>query len=509
MKNRTSKITSFLLPTYADMFWMVAFFGVLIFGRRMMNADGDFALHLSMGRYILDHRTIPLQDVFSHTMPGQLAIQHKWLAQLAFALAERLLGYGGVVLLCALVIATAFWLVFTRVRPESRSLVTVIFILLLVMAASVIHWLIRPHVFTFLFLAAWLLALDQLRKGKLHLWWLFPLMMLLWVNLHGGFIAGLITWAIFGLGVGWDVLWGKIPSEKMLPVKFWRYYLLGGVTALGASLINPSGIGLWKLILFHLGNKYLADITDEFMSPNFHEYDYWPFLILIGLLVIFAYLNERKIESGLLFNAVAWLFMGLYSVRNIPLFGIVAAPLLVQGMDDLFSNATARFKCVAWLKGVDDRQKQLNDQLRGYLFPVLSVLLAVVGIAMGFRIDVQQQGYDFDPKAFPVKAVDWLEENPQEGEMFNSFMWGGYLQYRLWPEKRVFIDSNSDFYGEAFVRQYMQVITLEDGWECVLDQYDVTWAILPIEMRVASAAQRELGWSIVYQDDTAVILRKE
>ena len=93
--------------------------------------------------------------------------------------------------------------------------------------------------------------------------------------------------------------------------------------------------------------------------------------------------------------------------------------------------------------------------------------------------------------------------------MFNSFMWGGYIQYRLWPEKRVFIDSNSDFYGEDFVRQYMQVINLQDGWEDVLDQYDVTWAILPPEMRVVSALQNDLGWDTVYQDDTAVVLQRK
>jgi hypothetical protein len=92
--------------------------------------------------------------------------------------------------------------------------------------------------------------------------------------------------------------------------------------------------------------------------------------------------------------------------------------------------------------------------------------------------------------------------------MFNYFTWGGYLEYRLWPVERVFIDSKSDFYGENFVRKYGMVILLQEGWEEVLDQYDVSWAILPTDERAAHAIQSDLGWAAIYRDDTTVILKK-
>ena len=128
---------------------------------------------------------------------------------------------------------------------------------------------------------------------------------------------------------------------------------------------------------------------------------------------------------------------------------------------------------------------------------------------MGLHFDIDGEGYAFDPEVFPIEAVDWLEANPQEGEMFNYFTWGGYLQYRLWPEKRVFIDSKSDFYGEDFVRQYGQVIAQQDGWEYVLKQNNVDWAILPIDEPAADAIQRELGWKAIYEDETAVVLIRQ
>jgi len=262
------------------------------------------------------------------------------------------------------------------------------------------------------------------------------------------------------------------------------------------------------LIIGHLGNAYLADFTPEFNSPNFHHVILWPFLIYNVLLLVLLGICEKNIKSGLVLNAAAWLAMALYSVRNVPLFAIVAAPLLVRGLDDLYEKAASRFALFNRLRQTDSRIRKLDLQLKGYFWPLLNILLVILGLRLGHRFDFEQRGYDFDPEVLPVAAVDWLEETPQEGEMFNDFMWGGYLQYLLWPDKRVFIDSNSDFYGEAFVRQYEQVTSLQEGWEDVLAAYDVSWAIFKLDRRAASAIQEELGWEVIYQDETAVILRK-
>jgi hypothetical protein len=91
--------------------------------------------------------------------------------------------------------------------------------------------------------------------------------------------------------------------------------------------------------------------------------------------------------------------------------------------------------------------------------------------------------------------------------MFNEFLWGGYLQYRLWPEQRVFIDSKADFYGEDFIRQYLKVIHLEEDWEEIFEEYDIDWAILPTDAPVVRQIQNELGWDEIYRDETAIILR--
>jgi hypothetical protein len=134
---------------------------------------------------------------------------------------------------------------------------------------------------------------------------------------------------------------------------------------------------------------------------------------------------------------------------------------------------------------------------------VAAVLLSLILLISG------ELGRDYfiDPKLFPVNAVQWLQENPQSGHMFNDFIWGGYIEWRLWPEQKGFIDSQSDLTGEA-TKTYLNVITLGDGWQTVLQHYDVQWAIIPVD----SALSRELikdGWNTLYKDSTAIILRQE
>ena len=477
-------------------------------GWQMINADGDLALHLNLGKYILNTGSIPLRDVFSHTLAGEPVIQHEWLTTVLFEGIKRVFGLEGIVFLCALVISATFLLLFKHLISRSKTILPVLFVVFLTLINSIVHWLARPHIFSFLFLTIWLITLENLQSGKTKRWWLLPGLMLLWVNLHGGFIIGFITWLIYGLGIGWDRLSHSVEQKEFHAPNFWRFYLLGGAASFIVSLINPSGIGLWTKVLGHVGSRYLADITHEFQSPNFHDITYWPLLIYILLLVVSLGYSKKKVRSELLFNAAAWLLMGLYSIRNIPLFAIAAAPLLAAVLNDLLIDTPSNKKFGPWIQGLDNRFKNLNAQLNGYFWPLFSILIAVLGLSMGYRFDLDGNGYIFDPEVFPLEAVDWLEKNPQEGEMFNYFTWGGYLEYRLWPEEKVFIDSKVDFFGEDFLREYGQAILVEEGWEDVFTNYSVDWAILPKETRLVSALQSDLGWEIIYQDNTTAVLKR-
>jgi hypothetical protein len=507
MTKRTPAFLLYVLPGLGDILWIGAFFGAVGLGPKMMNVDGDLGRHLTIGEYILSQGRVPLQDLFSHTMAGQALTPHEWLAQVIFALANRLGGLDGVVFTCALIIALTFWLVFRRARRESQGLLLAVGAVVLAMAASSLHWLTRPHLFTFLMLALWMNALEDLRCGKLRRWWRLPVLMLVWANLHGAFIAGFVTWGIYGFGLAWDAFWRRLVKGEGLHGHFWRAYLGGGAAAFLVTLVNPSGIGLWGTSVGYVGNRYLVSHTMEYLPPNFHDPSTWPFLVFIALLILSLGLRSRRTEAAPLFVSAAWLVMGLYSVRNVPLFVILSAPLLANGLQDWLHSVQQR-KLASRFHALDQRLLAIDLSLRGVLWPILCLVFVATGFRAGVPLDFAQQGNRFDPQVFPVEAASWLADNPQKGEMFNYFPWGGYLLDRGWPQARGFIDGQTDFYGEAFTRQYEQVISVSPGWQDVLAQYHVSWAILPPGEQLAKQLQDDPGWQAVYTDKTAVIFTR-
>ncbi len=114
--------------------------------------------------------------------------------------------------------------------------------------------------------------------------------------------------------------------------------------------------------------------------------------------------------------------------------------------------------------------------------------------------------YQFDPSRFPVRAVDWISTHNSRGATFNDINWGGYMLYRLWPKDRVFIDSQSDFYQEQFIRQYEATYQAADTWRTDLGRFGISRVILPPDAPLSIQLMGDADWSIAFQDSTAVVL---
>jgi hypothetical protein len=180
------------------------------------------------------------------------------------------------------------------------------------------------------------------------------------------------------------------------------------------------------------------------------------------------------------------------------LFGVPILTHTARGLLETLSQRKAFWEQIL----VFDRQFfEIDAQTRGIVWPLLATF-ATVWI---FNTGAFQTADQFSNKVFPVAAVDWLEKNPQKGEMFNYFPWGGYLLYREWPHMRVFIDGQTDFYGEKLTREYEGIITAEGDWQKGLQIYRVGWAIIPPDQALSKELARTAGWKEVYQDSTAVI----
>lgn len=497
IKTEGKLLVRYLLPSLQDMLFLAIFAAVIGLGPRLLNMDGDLGRHLTMGGYILDTGRIPTQDLFSHTMFGAALTPHEWLAEVIYAGVYRIAGLNGVVILCALVIALSFTLVYRQCLDRSGQVLVSLGFTLLAAAAASLHWLARPHLFTLLLLVIWVEVLERLRTGRSNRWWLLPVLMLAWVNLHGAFLAGFALWIVY--------LVGEL-VERSLNLKeggvHIRLLLGGGAAALVVSLTNPVGWRLWETSLGFLGSSYLVGHTAEYFPPNFYLKSTWPFLGMIVLSLLFFGSSRSRLPLNHILMVAAWTAMALVSTRNIPLYAVLAAPVLAYA----FLNSVQPDATAVRFSNFQERLAQVEQGLSGHLWPVLGIALISIILMNGAAQDPSTQRNRFDPQVFPVVAVDWLETQPDPGQVFNYFPWGGYLLYRLWPEQRVFIDGQTDFYGEDLTREYEQVITLQPGWQAVLQRYHVRWVIMPKDSDLVRALEAGTAWQRLYEDDTAAVL---
>ena len=507
---RRRRWARFLLPRQADMLFMAIFVAVIGLGPRLMNMDGDLGRHLTIGNYILDELVIPTRDVFSHTMNGLHLTPHEWLAQVTFALAYRLWGLNGVVILCALVIAATFTIVFRQSLTRGGLLTIALGMTILGAAASSVHWLARPHIFTMLLTALWIGELEKWRTNKAWRWWLLPLLMLVWVNSHGAFFVGILIWFIYLIG---SILAAKIfPNDGEMDENVdqngsffgarTRNFILVGLLLLLTTLINPAGWRVWSTTFGFLQNQYLVSHTVEYQPPDFQTSSFWPFLVMICLSLLLTGLNRKRLSITGAFLLVSWTAFSLVSARNIAIYAVVATPVLAAVAASILRESDTFKGAVEF----DKRLSLVDRKLSGYFWPLISILLIGFLVVSGVSINFSGTPNKFSENVFPVRAVDWMADRPVKGPIFNYFPWGGYLLYRSWPGQLVFIDGQTDFYGESLTRQYEKVITMSSGWQDVLEGYNVERIIMPSESDLVAGLSGNSRWDLVYQDETAAVL---
>lgn len=493
------KLVHFLLPRLEYILLMALFWSIAASGPRILNFDGDLPRHILLGQLIRESRSVPLTDAFSFRTDGFPSIPHEWLSQVIFSIANDLLGLGGVVLLTALVVTAAWGVVFYEASRRTSSLFTLLLVMALGMAASMIHVLPRPHLFTYLFTAVWIVLLERIVTGTSRHWWWLPIVMAVWVNLHGMFVLGMILWGTYLLG---DLL--ETPFRTWWTRPTTRSMLLAGTLSMAATFLSPSGINIWDAILALGSNSYITSRIPEYQTANFHLPETWPFILLLILTLAAFARTSTRIPWRHIGLTVSFTAMALYTSRMIPLFAIVIVPVAAKAVGDWLGQefSSGRFG------HVERNISALNSTSSGSVWMVILLAALVFTFGSGRTIDPQSKGNVFDGAFFPVQAVDWLDRNPQPGRMFNEFDWGGYLLLHLSPRQQIFMDGHTHIYGERLTREYETVVSRGRGWQEILENYKIEWAIVRTGSPVASALV-EANWKTVYQDETAVILRNE
>ena len=491
------RIRSFI-PRMEYVLLAVLFWGICAMGPKLLNFDGDLPRHLLVGRLIRETRSAPLTDTFSFRTVGFPSFPHEWLSQVILSVANDLLGLSGVVILTALIVTAAWAIVYREANRRTDNLFITLIVTAIGIGVSMIHVLPRPHIFTYLFTALWIVILERIYQDKPRLWWLLPLVMLLWVNMHGMFILGIIIGGIYLAGSFFDN-----PSRAWFMQATTRSMLLGGITSLFTTFLSPSGIKIWGAIASLGSNAYITSRIPEYQSANFHLPETWPFLLLLALTIIGLGRSQNKIAWRYVLLAASFAVIAIYTSRMLPLFAIVAVPITASALGEWVNSEfpTSRFRTMEKNIG------QINASSNGAIWLAVILITVILIFRSGKTMDAQNKGNVFDEGFFPVQAVNWLNTHPQQGHMFNEFDWGGYLLLKLVPPQQIFMDGHTHIYGEALTREYETVITLGNDWQKILDKYQVQWAIVRMNSPIAHALE-DIHWKILYQDNTTIILHK-
>lgn len=474
----------------------------------LVNADGDAAWHWRLGEWMLEQRAWIRADAFSHTRAGEAYVSKDWLSEVCIAAAGRWGGWTGIALLAAGVIAgiySGLWR--ALVRRGADTVWTALVVGLAVWCSSV-HWIARPHLATHALtaVAAWQLYRFHRDRGcnrQLAIWLIA--LAVVWPNVHGAFLNLFILLGIYLLATGID--WWRQPGARADHAA--RLRVLGGITVacMVASLLNPYGWRLHLHILEFLRTSEVAWFTREWQSPNFHSAGMQGWLAMVGALVMLTVVARPRYSVAEHLMIVVWGFLALYAVRNVPVFALVVAPIMVEHGSRWWRERGPTAGATVWER-IHRRWQAAEQAGHGAGWAVATVVVFVCLAGAGPDLVRNRLATFPMPDRYPVAAVEFLRTNPGavQGRMFNAYGWGGYLIWAL-PEHAVFVDGRNDFYGADLLNDYRVLDRAQPGWEQVLARHQVQWTILPRDHPLNALFELAPDWNEVYRDDTTCIYR--
>ncbi|MBI4532419.1 MAG: hypothetical protein HY711_00615 [Candidatus Melainabacteria bacterium] len=344
--------------------------------------------------------------------------------------------------------------------------------------------------------------------------------MLAWVNLHPGFLVGLVLLLIY---LGSDlamaaVLAPGVDRETVVRRVKWLSRVL--VIVLLVSLVNPYGLELYSYVgRYFQGSKVLA-FTDEYQSPTFHgDIQSVCFEVLLAFVLAGLASSQKRLYLSQIVSIIAFGALALMSVRNIPVFVVVALPIIAELFatakpdtdDSLSTSRTAQWwqAMTNWWQKLDEEFGKTESNAKMHLLPIVAVIvLWLAATNDGNLFGSTLLSSNFDPQSFPTKTLNYIRDHHLAyTKGFNYDNWGGYVRYKLGIP--VFIDDRADFYGEKFYLDYGTVSLVSPGWSSVLNHYNINWILFPKTSQLSSRLQEEHEWSIACQDPAAYLFERK
>lgn len=465
---------------------VLTYLGLLASGNLLLG-DGDTYWHITAGRWIIEHATIPTYDPFSHSMRGAPWTAHEWLSEVILALGWQAYGWTGVIALTAAAFAATIALLTRFLLKVLEPVHALIFVALAIMMTAP-HLLARPHVLAMPLLVTWTAYLVRgAEQGRAPSLWLLPVMTL-WANLHGGFTLGLVLALFFAIA---GVLNARKENKTREAAKSWGIFI--GLSVISA-LLTPHGIGGILFTVKILSGTYALDQILEWQSPNFHSLQPLEIWLLAGIAAaLYQGLRLPLLRLALL---LVLLHLALKHGRNIELLGLLVPLFLATPLASQWRERTA---ATNQLEKVDHIFRELARKASRHTTTLVMACLGLITLL--FTQLTSPLPRDEISAAGALQAA---QKARLTGPVLNEYRFGGYLIYAGIPP---FIDGRADMYGDDFMKEYIESLNLttSDGLQKLLQKYRIEWTLLPPETAAVALLDHLPEWRRLYADKIAVI----
>jgi hypothetical protein len=464
---------------------MLGAFFVESLSARGATFDPDSYHEMALFRHWLRTGLFPLGDVFAFTPTVFPVVHHEWGSGALMYLYVTWLGAGGVMAI-RWILSAAIFVVAARLALRRASPVVVAFCApLAITLADIGFATIRAGVYTLLLVAIFLTMIDgdrtEPRPGRFLL--SYVALMTLWINLHGGWVVGVVAVACHTL-------------EQALQRRPIRHLVAALATTPALMLATPYGrhypVGWWRSI------SYARDRVPEWAplmnTPN-HAAAFA--VVLALLLVVYAAVRRGpRALPGLLFLA-ATAYATWRHQRHLPLFALawicaVPAYLTPTLFGEMLDSAVAR--------------PRVAGAITLAALPVVAALLVVSARFHPLTLVIPTQGKDVETEApvYPSGAVDYLARVHFRGNLFTEYATGAYVSWKLHPDVRVGLDGRYEVaYADGVLEEQLTLYNARPGWREILARYRPEGILLrpsfPLDATLASTPAA--GYVQVYADD--------
>ncbi|MBW1781115.1 MAG: hypothetical protein JRL30_10290 [Deltaproteobacteria bacterium] len=453
-----------------------------------VTADTDLWGHLKFGKALYDAMAIQRVDIYSYTAFGSEWINHEWLSELVMHLVYSVLGSPGLLMGKLLV---GFLIVYLLSRISFyRTFTPFVYGIVFVMCIFVMcpGFMIRPQVVTFLFAAYYMYCFHLYFEKGINLLWSLPIIMVFWVNCHGGFLVGVGMFPVVAGGEYIACRLRKRDTAHLRPMVFWL------VLTEAAVFVNPYG---YHLLGFLYETLRIPRGVTEWNPMTVFDLSYFRFKLLSVLFLSSLFVRNRERRYGEMGIIMIALIYALMHQRHAPVFAVVAAPYLTENISLMMQRV-----------GLFDKIRSFSSYI---LLIVFLVLLISYQIAFaGYKYVKAEWNIIVDPTEYPVYATRFLKENGIKGKILVPFEWGEYAIWKLYPDCRVSIDGRfRTVYPEEVLKDHFEAAGDESRLKDLLEKYPADIILGRQNRLYQRLISSQKKWIYVYSDRTSIIFLKE